>query len=39
MNPFEGSPIVEVERSEDISEVAGDDSDLIEVVDSFSEEE
>ena len=39
MNPFEGSPIVEVERSEDISEVAGDDSDLIEVVESFSEEE
>ena len=38
-NPFEGSPIVEVERSEDISEVAGDDSDLIEVVESFSEEE
>ena len=39
MNPFEGSPIVEFERSEDISEVAGDDSDLIEVVESFSEEE
>ena len=39
VNPFEGSPIVEVERSEDISEVAGDDTDLIEVVESFSEEE
>jgi len=39
VNPFEGSPIVEVERSEDISEVAGDDSDLIEVVESLTEEE
>ena len=39
LNPFEGSPVVEVERSEDISEVAGDDSEIIEVVESFAEEE
>ena len=38
-NPFEGLSVIESERSEDISEVAGDDSDLIEVVESLSEEE
>jgi hypothetical protein len=38
-NPFEGLSVIEPERSEDISEVAGDDSDLIEVVESLSEEE
>jgi hypothetical protein len=37
-NPFEGMPHVEETRSEDVSDVAGNDSELIEVVESFEEE-
>ena len=38
LNPFEGMPHVEETRSEGVSEVAGDDSELMEVVESFEEE-
>tara|TARA_B100000767_G_scaffold274289_1_gene306808 strand:+ start:2005 stop:2622 length:618 start_codon:yes stop_codon:yes gene_type:complete len=38
-NPFEGTPVVQSERSEEVSEVAGDDSEIMEVIESFGEDE
>ena len=37
-NPFKGMPVIENERSTDVSDMAGDDSELVEVVESFEEE-
>lgn len=37
-NPFKGLPVIENERSSDVSDMAGDDSELVEVVESFEEE-
>ena len=37
INPFEGVEITE--RTEEVSEVAGDDSEIIEVVEKFDSEE
>ena len=37
-NPFKGMPVTENERSTEVSDIAGDDSELVEVVESFEEE-
>ena len=37
-NPFKGMPVIENERSTDVSDMAGEDSELVEVVESFEEE-
>ncbi|MBT5183730.1 MAG: hypothetical protein HOM47_00970 [Euryarchaeota archaeon] len=39
LNPFEGIEVNEKDYSQDISEVAGEDEELIEVVEDFSSEE
>ena len=37
-NPFKGLPVSDNERSTEVSDMAGDDSELVEVVESFEEE-